>query len=704
MPDIRVEKCLYQYRDKQIPLLSGEFHYWRVLRENWQIIVQRIKEMGLQTVASYVPWNYHEIEPGVYDFTGKTSPQRDLQGFIDLLADEGIWLNIRPGPYIYSEWQFGGVPERASKHHRLAPEFLEMSKHYITHVCELIVPRQITRGGNIILVQADNEPYPPIESFGTEMGGFGESGVFKDFLAERYKHDIARLNERWRSSYASFDEACIHFHEAYVDVDRAMADRLLPGDAYHGRYADTHAFVGWYAAKIVATVAGWLRDAGVEVPVYANGWSPLYQDFSQFMDIADLAGTDIYPPPFFGGNQPTADNWFYNIDIVKLQEADVAGGNTWSAEYQAGIYPLQVTGYLPPQHYKFVDLTLMGRGLKGWNWYMLVNRDNWHNCPINEWGRTNEYYPVHQEIVATAMRVEPWHTQELNDVSVLCYKPHRVIAPGNFEHTCRALERGDIAYDYYDPASGNPPRSQVLLYAGADWIDREAARKLRDWVEQGGTLVAFNRYPKRDECGLALTDLLPFADPDGARPVNLPVEIGYRDGSDTLVDAGHMDIKLNLFYYRHVDGEPLHVTLSLAAREELVDIGAAQAERFLIGYARPLGQGKIVHIGSNPSRTILQLVLNQEGLGQYVHATEPRLLSTIHRHREGHLVLFCTNWSEDGRTAELRLNRERLGLAGKALKVTDLVANVTLRTLAPARPLSLPLRGRDVGVWRLETE
>ncbi|MBN1557257.1 MAG: beta-galactosidase [Lentisphaerae bacterium] len=701
MASWRIQNCLYRHGDKEIPLISGEFHYWRVLRENWLPIARRIKAMGLEVVASYIPWNYHELEPGRYDFTGETSPQRDLKGFVELLRDEGLWLIIRPGPYIYSEWPFGGVPERAARHHRLAPEFLEMARDYIAHVCEVLVPYQVTRGGNILLFQADNEPYPPLDSFGTEMGGFEAPGVFKDWLKERYGGEIGRLNRAWRTDYADFGRACVHFHEAYVNTELRMADRLLPGEAYHARYADTHAFIGWYAARIVETVAGWLREAGVEVPVYANGWSPLFQDFNRFMEVADLAGTDIYPPAFFEGDRPVRDNWFYNIDILKLQEAEAGRGNVWCAEFQCGIYPIRIAGYLPPGHFEYVALSLMARGLKGWNWYMLVNRDNWYNCPINEWGRTNEYYPEHERIVATARRVEPWHTRELADAALLCYKPHRVIQPGNFEAAYRALEAGDIAFHYYDPQSANPPAAGVMVYAGGDWLDRASAGRLADWVEGGGTLICFNRFPERDENGACL-ERLPLRAPDGARPTGLPVSIRYGDGRARIVRAGHQDRKVNFCYFHEAPGEPVRLALSTEAREELVDVGAAAERSFIMGYAVSAGRGRVVHLGCNPSAEVLDLVLEREGKTPHVRAADDGVLTTVHRHRDGHLVLFVINRTAQPRRAAVALNGARLGLNGREA-VTDLVTGEAVAAADGLRAgrLIVPLDAHGVAVRRI---
>lgn len=668
---IKIENCLFQYKGQKIPLISGEFHYWRVLSENWPAIVAKIKEMGLKTVATYVPWNYHELAPGKYDFTGKTSPQRDLAGFLDLLKKEGLHVIIRPGPYIYSEWIHGGPPERAIKHDRMSPEFLAMARDYILNVSKILAPRQITRGGNIIICQSDNEPYPPIESFGDQIGCFKDKGMFKTWLKEKYRGDLALLNCRWQTEFSSFDDACFYFHEECANVELPLAQRLLPGREYHVRYADCFEFIGWYAAKIVETIGGYLKEGGIEVPIYGNSWSPLYADFSRFCQVSDLAGMDVYPGPYMEGAENIKDNWLYNIDILKMAEADVTHGNVWSAEFQSGLYPI-TAGYMPPEHYKFVPLALMARGLKGWNWYMLVNRDNWYHCPINEWGRTNEYFPYQQEAAATARAVEPWYRQALNDVSMMVYKPHRIIDPGNFAETFHALETGNVSFSYYNPDSDNVPDTSVVLYVGSDWLMSAAAAKLEAFVRAGGTLITFSRYPARDELGADLATL-PFLKPEGARPTNLPLTVSYRKGSVVLNKGGHCGRKVNFTYFREVQGDPITITLSTAAKEVLVDIGAADVTSFTIGYACKLGRGKVIHIGSNPAPELLHLVLEQEGLGCYARCATPKVSTAVHRHRQdGSLALFVINRGDAPQNASVCLNLKRLDLKpGATYTVTN---------------------------------
>ncbi len=91
----------FLYDGKPTKIYSGEMHYARVPREYWKQRLQMIKAMGLNTVATYIFWNYHETAPGVWDF--KTG-NRNLREFIKAAGAEGLMVILRPGPYACAEW------------------------------------------------------------------------------------------------------------------------------------------------------------------------------------------------------------------------------------------------------------------------------------------------------------------------------------------------------------------------------------------------------------------------------------------------------------------------------------------------------------------------------------------------------------------------------------------------------------------------
>ena len=91
---------------KATRILSGEMHYSRIPHQYWRHRLRMMKAMGLNTVATYVFWNWHEPAPGQWDFEG----DKNLAEYIKTAGEEGMMVILRPGPYVCAEWEFGGYP------------------------------------------------------------------------------------------------------------------------------------------------------------------------------------------------------------------------------------------------------------------------------------------------------------------------------------------------------------------------------------------------------------------------------------------------------------------------------------------------------------------------------------------------------------------------------------------------------------------
>ena len=147
------------YRDgKVVPVISGEMHYPRIPHQYWRHRIQMMKAMGLNTVATYVFWNIHEPEPGVWDFTG----DKNLAEYIKIAGEEGMMVILRPGPYVCAEWEFGGYPWwlqniKGMEIRRDNAEFLKCTKAYIDRLYKEVGGLLCTKGGPIIMVQCENE-------------------------------------------------------------------------------------------------------------------------------------------------------------------------------------------------------------------------------------------------------------------------------------------------------------------------------------------------------------------------------------------------------------------------------------------------------------------------------------------------------------------------------------------------------------------
>lgn len=139
-------------------IISGAIHYFRTVPEYWQDRLEKLKAMGCNTVETYIPWNMHEPRKGQFVFEGML----DVERFIRMAQQLGLYVIIRPSPYICAEWEFGGLPawllaEDGMKYRISYPPFLKHVEEYYDVLMKKLVPLQINHGGPIIVMQIENE-------------------------------------------------------------------------------------------------------------------------------------------------------------------------------------------------------------------------------------------------------------------------------------------------------------------------------------------------------------------------------------------------------------------------------------------------------------------------------------------------------------------------------------------------------------------
>ena len=162
---IQKEKHTFSIGDKTF-LLDGkpflikaaEMHYTRIPAEYWEHRIQMCKALGMNTICIYAFWNIHEQKEGVFDFKG----QNDIAAFCRLAQKHGMYIMLRPGPYVCSEWEMGGLPwwllkKKDIKLRTNDAYFLERTKLFMNEIGKVLADLQVSRGGNIIMVQVENE-------------------------------------------------------------------------------------------------------------------------------------------------------------------------------------------------------------------------------------------------------------------------------------------------------------------------------------------------------------------------------------------------------------------------------------------------------------------------------------------------------------------------------------------------------------------
>lgn len=162
---IQKEKHTFSIGDKTF-LLDGkpflikaaEMHYTRIPAEYWEHRIQMCKALGMNTICIYAFWNIHEQKEGEFDFKG----QNDIAAFCRLAQKHGMYIMLRPGPYVCSEWEMGGLPwwllkKKDIKLRTNDAYFLERTKLFMNEIGKELADLQVSRGGNIIMVQVENE-------------------------------------------------------------------------------------------------------------------------------------------------------------------------------------------------------------------------------------------------------------------------------------------------------------------------------------------------------------------------------------------------------------------------------------------------------------------------------------------------------------------------------------------------------------------
>jgi beta-galactosidase len=141
---------------------SGELHPARIPAGYWRHRIRMVKAMGMNTVSLYVMWNHHETSPGVFDFH---TENRDIAAFMRLCQSEGMWVLLRPGPYVCAEWDLGGIPSYllgdpdielrtdSGNDARYMPAVIR----YIAALVPLVEPLMARNGGPVLMIQIENE-------------------------------------------------------------------------------------------------------------------------------------------------------------------------------------------------------------------------------------------------------------------------------------------------------------------------------------------------------------------------------------------------------------------------------------------------------------------------------------------------------------------------------------------------------------------
>lgn len=600
------------YLDDQPQLIqAGEFHYFRTPVKDWEHRLNLLIQAGFNTVASYIPWRWHQLSENTFDLDGHSHDMRNLEGFLKLAKQMGLWVIARPGPYIMAETTHEGIPDwifetypqvalidQQQKVHNLAsylhPDFLFCVRKWYQAVFQVLGPHQISQGGNIIMVQLDNEMGMPhwvrnVFDLNPDTLHRFAHYLHKERLSARYptqnltdflQEALRQPSEVWSTQIA---EDYRHFYRNYL---RDYTDFLL-GEA---------------RANGLNTLAV------INIHGFANGGKTFPIGLSQLREVLALdlvSATDVYPLAIHEGN--IHELLLVNAMTKALQNSEQplfsiefqAGGNADFGNGQTSLYDLHSRlclsqGMRAFNHYLFFD---------GENHPLLspVKRHDWGH-PVRKDGSLRKHYHRYPELSKVlAAYGQDFIVSQTQTTSAIGFVLDYFMTEVNHAYTQQSTkllteQRECILFDFIARGltlTHRPFKAIDLAKAALHpqqtphcWVMLEQQcpssiqQKLVEYARNGGNLILVGRLCTKDfnhqPCTLLQEAL-------GVSP--LETELGQ-----------------NIQAFNHQDVPTLRIESYLGDVDEVF---ATQKGR-TVGFIKAIGKGKVMMLGASMTANTLE--------------------------------------------------------------------------------------------------
>src|SRR5581483_10648554 len=402
---------------EDVPVYSGTVHYWRLERSLWPTILDQVQALGFSMIETYIPWSIHETSPGSYDW-GQEDERKDIEAFMRLCEEHGLWLIVRPGPLInaeltnfgFPEWMLYNplVPARTavdSPHldaawglHPTIPFpvpsyasetfYAEVGK-WFDAVCPLI-SRHLAPHGCVVSVQSDNETCYLFhdQAYATDYSA-DSLKLYRCFLQERYG-ELEALNRAYSHQYADF---------AAIEPPRDCTVHSRDDLPWH---LDWVAYKEYQIRWCVARIARMLRERGIEDV-------PIFHDVAyQHRTPLDLARMEADPDIDWVGLNLYRNKENYRSAVQSIRFLAGTTRLPFVPEFGCGIWSHHPRTSTPEEE-EFITLSAFMHGMKAVTFYMLVERERWQGCPITRHGTLRPAYAhLYQQLSAFLKRYQFW--------------------------------------------------------------------------------------------------------------------------------------------------------------------------------------------------------------------------------------------------------------------------------------------------------
>jgi beta-galactosidase len=642
-------------------IYGGAVHYWRLDRARWNDILETVKGMGFTMISVYIPWVVHEIEKGKFDF-GERNPSNDIDAFLTLVEEKGLYIIVRPGPQINSELTGFGYPRRILENPQLQALSAQRSRAVLTQVprpvpalsyaadgffaetalwydaiCPILAKHKYPQG-KLVAVQVDNEMafFFHVNPYACDYSA-ASIRCYHSFLEEKYQ-SLATVRDVYRRHCKSFEE---------VEPPRRFEATTKQEIPY---YTDWIEYRERYLVDSMTRLAGMMKERGLsDIPMFHNYPHPLGPggavsgittpfNLLELEKKLDFVGFDIYSRKEL-------------YDHVKTVVSYVVGSSRYPyiPEFIAGVWPW----YLRPgglQDEEFVTKAGLMHGIKGFSRYMIVERDRWLASPIRQDGRVRqEHYAMFRRVNEILTRYDFVNLDRQADVLLLANREYDrleaasvlVSFPGDFLETLLGFSEFPNFMTVSEKTFGFQEPVQLVK---SDWFSASYRCLTQAGYSflLGDTALPLERLQRYKALVVSSFEFM---------SVSLQLKLVEFATAGGLVILGPRLPDLDERMYRE---ETLLSAIQAASREPLKIMNARQATVYRTG------RGRIVHSATLPEVEVLAAAMQDLDVIRFTK-NDLRLDVTVHRpldHSDKRVIVFVANPSTDSIDAQVGLSMD----------------------------------------------
>ncbi|HEX9911916.1 MAG TPA: beta-galactosidase [candidate division Zixibacteria bacterium] len=678
-------------------LNAAEIHYFRVSKRYWSVCFERIKKAGFRIIATAVPWNLHEISMGEFEFAGETDSRRDLVVFLELAREFGFKVILKIGPYIGAEWENGGYPDFVLENLALIakdpqgdpvamseqqefskvvlpsinhPSFKSHCKRYINALSGAI-KNYIYPKGPVIIIQLGRKTGFNFftDPFKLDYNIDTIHNLYPAFLKEKYK-ETKILNSEYQIKSKNFGE-----------ISPPTAQKIK-------KFSDLLRFLDWVEFKsgLVSTYLLNLKEFLISsqiVPLFFNDifWENGFLSSSEWPSLQKeniFAGLEI--------------NWFRNYSEYAWHIRSFTGSASfpWSIEFANGAsaqIPEEKKKYLPirTQEMKFMLITSLAMGIKGFTHTMFVERSDWYGSPLAEDGTIQEGYDLIKNFNLLLERIDLRALENVVQINLLNYNPYLYLSQVKDQtlfpylnslvrqtHFGLSQDLRGLKYDFGISDSGmekSLEKYKVLLMPVAEFMDSKTQALILDEVKKGKSLILYGLLPKYDlrlkSCEVLARGLkmktAPFS---GVERIETP------------------KAEFPSLLYGFIKTHPKNYQV------------VAKAGKRVVGVKGKLGKGKVYLFTFDLSTSLfgknlnfLDEILQEAGVIRFLNSSDPELEVIVQKNEKVTLLYLIspgTPFSPENagpkKSIILQLDCGKIGVKGKKITLTELLNGEVIKT------------------------